>query len=371
MATLSPAHRHQHSAASFSGHVASHTVRTLHRLSCGSRYFLSTKGSKQLAMSAPTPLCSLHNSRWRASSVAVEKPVEAERHSSLTKGFLDFVKYQGLGNDFLLVDNRDSVNPKISPQQAVKLCDRNFGVGADGVIFAMPGVEGSDYSMRIFNSDGSEPEMCGNGIRCMARFVAELESTKETRSYTIHTLAGVIIPKLRDDGQVEVDMGAPILNAADVPTKLPASKNGAVVKVPLVVEGKTWLVTCVSMGNPHCVIFAKEGGETLEVNSLPLEKIGPLFEHHEVFPARTNTEFVQVLSPSHLRMRVWERGAGATLACGTGACAVVVAGVLEARAEKKCTVDLPGGPLEIEWRENNHIYMTGPAEAVFHGQAFL
>lgn len=281
------------------------------------------------------------------------------------------MKYHGLGNDFLLVDNRDSVDPKISPEQAVRLCNRNFGVGADGVIFAMPGINGTNYSMRIFNSDGSEPEMCGNGIRCMARFVAELENTKEARSYTVHTLAGLIIPKLREDGQVEVDMGPPILNAADVPTKLPPSKIGAVVKVPLVVEGKTWLVTCVSMGNPHCVTFGDKDGKTLEVNSLPLEQIGPLFENHEVFPARTNTEFVQVLSPSHLRMRVWERGAGATLACGTGACAVVVAAVLEGRANKRCTVDLPGGPLEIEWREDNHVYMTGPAEGIFEGKAFL
>ncbi|KAH7298885.1 hypothetical protein KP509_25G062900 [Ceratopteris richardii] len=235
----------------------------------------------------------------------------------------------------------------------------------------MPGINGSDYSMRIFNSDGSEPEMCGNGIRCMARFVANLENAAETRSYNIHTLAGLIIPKLREDGQVEVDMGAPILNAPDVPTKLTSSKDGAVVKVPLNVDGENWLVTCVSMGNPHCVTFAREDGKDLEVNCLPLEKIGPLFEHHEVFPARTNTEFIQVISRSHVRMRVWERGAGATLACGTGACAVVVAGVLEGRTEKKCTVDLPGGPLEIEWRENNHVYMTGPAELVFEGKAFL
>ncbi|KAH7298882.1 hypothetical protein KP509_25G062900 [Ceratopteris richardii] len=319
------------------------------------------------AFSSSRSLCGL---KVRTSSVMLEKTLETAKKVS-SKEILDFSKYQGLGNDFLLVDNRDSAEPKISPEQAVKLCDRNFGVGADGVIFAMPGINGSDYSMRIFNSDGSEPEMCGNGIRCMARFVANLENAAETRSYNIHTLAGLIIPKLREDGQVEVDMGAPILNAPDVPTKLTSSKDGAVVKVPLNVDGENWLVTCVSMGNPHCVTFAREDGKDLEVNCLPLEKIGPLFEHHEVFPARTNTEFIQVISRSHVRMRVWERGAGATLACGTGACAVVVAGVLEGRTEKKCTVDLPGGPLEIEWRENNHVYMTGPAELVFEGKAFL
>lgn len=360
MACLSPVRYLRKCYAVEDGALAS--LHSSHRL------FPLLKDSRQLIIA---PLRSPSTLHLRASAVTMEKSLETAKNASPTKEILEFVKYQGLGNDFLLVDNRDSMQPKISPQQAAKLCDRNFGVGADGVIFAMPGIHGSDYSMRIFNSDGSEPEMCGNGIRCMARFVAELENTTETRSYNIHTLAGLIIPKLRDDGQVEVDMGPPILNPADVPTKLPASKNGAVVKVPLEVEGKTWLVTCVSMGNPHCITFAKEDGEMLEVNSLPLEKIGPLFEHHEVFPARTNTEFIQVLSPSHVRMRVWERGAGATLACGTGACAVVVAGVLEARTDKKCTVDLPGGPLEIEWRENNHIYMTGPAEAVFQGKAFL
>lgn len=362
MAALSPAHSLLKCSASGDFAFAS--------LHCISPSIRVLKDPQQLAIAAISSLRPLRTLKLRASSVTMDKSIETTK-VAFAREILEFMKYQGLGNDFLLVDNRDSMEPKISPQQAVKLCDRNFGVGADGVIFAMPGVNGSDYSMRIFNSDGSEPEMCGNGIRCMARFVAKLENTTETKSFNIHTLAGRIIPKLRDDGQVEVDMGPPTLTAADVPTKLSASKNGAVVKVPLQVEGQNWLVTCVSMGNPHCVTFAKEDGKGLEVNSLPLEKIGPLFEQHEVFPARTNTEFIEVLSPSHVRMRVWERGAGATLACGTGACAVVVAGVLEGRIEKKCTVDLPGGPLEIEWRENNHIYMTGPAELVFEGRAFL
>ncbi|KAH9288684.1 hypothetical protein KI387_032801, partial [Taxus chinensis] len=247
---------------------------------------------------------------------------------------LHFVKYHGIGNDFILVDNRDSLEPQICAEQATKLCNRNYGVGADGVIFAMPGVNGTDYSMRIFNSDGSEPEMCGNGIRCMARFVAELENSDVPRSYTIHTGAGLIVPKIQADGKVIVDMGQPILNAADIPTNLPGKEDGVVVKSELVVNGKTWIVTCVSMGNPHCVTFSHEDGEALDVNSLNLEHLGPLFEHHEMFPARTNTEFVQVLSSSHLRMRVWERGAGATLACGTGACALVVAAVLEGRSER-------------------------------------
>ncbi|KAL5546291.1 hypothetical protein UlMin_005978 [Ulmus minor] len=287
-------------------------------------------------------------------------------------GFLHFVKYHGLGNDFILVDNRDSSEPKVTPEQAVKLCDRNFGIGADGVIFAMPGINGTDYTMRIFNSDGSEPEMCGNGVRCFARFIVELENLQGKHSFTVHTGAGLIIPEIQDDGQVKVDMGEPVLKASDVPTKLPANKDQSVVKSDLDVDGVTWSVTCVSMGNPHCVTFGPKGGQNLLVDELKLAEIGPQFEHHEVFPARTNTEFVQVFSPSHLKMRVWERGAGATLACGTGACAVVVAAVLEGHSGRNCTVDLPGGPLQIEWREeDNHVYMTGPAEVVFYGSVRL
>ncbi|XP_018492225.1 diaminopimelate epimerase, chloroplastic isoform X1 [Raphanus sativus] len=291
-----------------------------------------------------------------------------------TGGVLHFVKYHGLGNDFILVDNRDSSEPKITQEQAAKLCDRNFGVGADGVIFAMPGVNGTDYAMRIFNSDGSEPEMCGNGVRCFARFIAKLENLQGKHSFTIHTGAGLIVPEIQDDGQAKVDMGIPVLKAQDVPTKLPGNKGEAVIQAELVVDGVSWNVTCVSMGNPHCITFGTKGGpnQKLKVDDLNLSEIGPKFEHHEMFPARTNTEFVEVLSRSHLKMRVWERGAGATLACGTGACAMVVAAVLEGRANRKCTVDLPGGPLEIEWKqEDNHIYMTGPAEAVFYGRALL
>ncbi|KAF2288734.1 hypothetical protein GH714_011835 [Hevea brasiliensis] len=227
-------------------------------------------------------------------------------------GVLHFVKYQGLGNDFILVDNRDSTEPRITPEQAVRLCDRNFGIGADGVIFAMPGTNGTDYTMRIFNSDGSEPEMCGNGVRCFARFIAELENLQGKQSFTIHTGAGLIVPEIQEDGKVRVDMGEPILKASDVPTKLPANKDDAVVHSELNVDGVTWHVTCVSMGNPHCVTFGTKESKDLQVDKLNLVEIGPKFEHHDVFPARTNT--------------------GATLACGTGACATVVAAVLEGRA---------------------------------------
>ncbi|MBA0809647.1 hypothetical protein Gohar_025283 [Gossypium harknessii] len=311
------------------------------------------------------------NLRVSASSMSIGTPEKISTTSFLDRresGFLHFVKYHGLGNDFILVDNRDSTEPRVTPEQAVKLCDRNFGIGADGVIFAMPGVNGTDYTMRIFNSDGSEPEMCGNGVRCFARFIAELENLHGKQSFTVHTGAGLIVPEIQEDGKVKVDMGEPILKASDVPTKLPANKDQAAVKADINVDGVTWNVTCVSMGNPHCVTFGNRQSQNLTVDELNLAAIGPKFEHHEMFPARTNTEFVEVFSHEHLKMRVWERGAGATLACGTGACAVVVAAVLEGRAGRSCTVDLPGGPLDIEWKEeDNHVYMTGPAEVVFYG----
>ncbi|EGJ29173.1 diaminopimelate epimerase [Moorena producens 3L] len=275
---------------------------------------------------------------------------------------MEFTKYHGLGNDFILIDNRDDPKPRITSEQALQLCDRNFGIGADGVIFALPGQEGTDYTMRIFNSDGSEPEMCGNGIRCLAKFLADLEGANHKTHYRIHTLAGVIIPELKDDGKVRVDMGMPQLSAAQIPTVL-AEADQKVINTPIEIADKLWEVTCVSMGNPHCITFVEDA------DAIPLETIGPLFEHHSVFPQRTNTEFIQVVRPDYLKMRVWERGAGATLACGTGACASVVAGVLTQKSDRICTVELPGGCLDIEWSETDQrVYMTGPAEQVFSGK---
>jgi diaminopimelate epimerase len=275
---------------------------------------------------------------------------------------LQFVKYHGLGNDFILVDNRHSSDPLLTPEQAIVWCDRHFGIGADGVIFALPGQDGTDYTMRIFNSDGSEPEMCGNGIRCLARFIADLEGKgSSTVSYQIHTLAGVMVPKLQADGQVTVDMGLPRLLASEIPTTL-AAPDDKVVNQSLEVAEQTWEVTCVSMGNPHCITFVDD------VDSIPLEAIGPQFEHHSAFPQRTNTEFIQVVSPDYLKMRVWERGAGITLACGTGACASLVAAVLTGRSNRRATVELPGGCLDIEWSDDQRLYMTGPATRVFDGE---
>jgi diaminopimelate epimerase len=277
---------------------------------------------------------------------------------------LEFTKYQGLGNDFILVDNRDSTTPKVTPEQAIKLCDRHFGIGGDGVIFALPGQDGTDYTMRIFNSDGSEPEMCGNGIRCMARFIADLEGANAKESYTIHTLAGLIVPKLTADGQVTVDMGQPRLAASEIPTTL-AGADGQSIDQPLTIAGQTWQVTNVSMGNPHCITFVDD------VAAIDLEKIGPQFEHHPAFPQRTNTEFIEVVRPDYLKMRVWERGAGITLACGTGACAALVAAVLNGKSDRKATIELPGGPLLIEWADDEKIFMTGPAELAFTGSVAI
>ena len=276
---------------------------------------------------------------------------------------LEFQKYHGLGNDFILLDNRHSHDPLLSAAQAKRICDRNFGIGADGVIFLLPGQGGTDYTMRIFNSDGSEPEMCGNGIRCLAQFAAQLNG-QEDATYRIHTLAGVMTPQRQADGRVRVDMGEPRLLAGQIPTTLkPESEK--VVDVPLTVGDRTWNVTTVSMGNPHCLVFVDD------VSAIPLAEIGPQFEHHPQFPQRINTEFIEVTQGNYVKMRVWERGAGATLACGTGACASVVAGVLTGRCDRSTTVELPGGNLEIEWSSQGAVYMTGPATLVFSGTLHL
>ncbi|MEA5462787.1 diaminopimelate epimerase [Leptothoe sp. PORK10 BA2] len=294
---------------------------------------------------------------------------------------LPFSKYHGLGNDFILLDNRHRASPILTPGQAVELCDRNQGIGADGVIFALPGGPETDYTMRIFNSDGSEPEMCGNGIRCLAKYLVALESDaghppQAPHSYRIHTLAGTIVPTLQPDGQITVDMGEPRLLAGEIPTTL-APADEKVIDMVLTVADQPYQVTCVSMGNPHCVTFVED------LTAVPLTTIGPLFEAHTMFPQRINAEFIQVVQPDYLKMLVWERGAGPTMACGTGACAAFVAAVLNGKCclpmdgsndlpQRKATVELPGGPLQIEWSTiNNHVYMTGPAVRVFSGEAYL
>jgi len=298
----------------------------------------------------------------RSRSVGLERCHCRRRPVRMSAG-VPFEKYHGLGNDFILVDNRKSDSMVLSAEQSAKICDRHFGVGADGVIFLLPPVEqGSDYTMKIINSDGSEPEMCGNGIRCLAKFAYELDDDKK-KVLKIDTAAGLIIPEI-DGDLVKVDMGEPILEPSKVPTtlKLPSGKYETTYKA----DGRDWTVVPVGMGNPHAVVFVSK--EEFDDLNKKLEAVGPMFENHETFPQRTNTEFINVLSRGEVDFLVWERGAGRTLACGTGACASAVACNLTGRTDRKVKVNLPGGSLMIEWDEsNNHIYMTGPAEAVFSG----
>jgi len=278
----------------------------------------------------------------------------------MTSPTIAFTKYHGLGNDFILIDNRRSNEPYLSPELAIKYCDRHFGIGADGVIFLLPD-SGDTYRMRIFNSDGSEPEMCGNGIRCLAKFMQDLEILALDNSYSIQTNAGLMGIKLNADGQITVDMGEPRLLAQEIPTTL-AESDQKVINLPLEVDGKVWNITTVSMGNPHCITFVTD------VDSIPLTELGVKFEQHLGFPQRTNVEFIEVVNSSYIKMRVWERGAGITLACGTGACASVVAGVLNGKCDRLCTVNLPGGNLKINWDiSTNHVLMTGTADKVFTG----
>ena len=278
---------------------------------------------------------------------------------------LQFSKYQGLGNDFLMLDGRGASSTDASygltPDRIQRLCDRRFGVGADGVILALPPRQGGELRMRIFNADGTEPEMCGNGMRCLARFLADSDGDVPGRQWQIETLAGRIVPELRQDGSIRVDMGAPFLDPESIPTTLPCGDNG-LAQGNLEVAGSSFAVGAAGMGNPHVVIPVDD------IEAVDLERYGAAFEVHPAFPARTNVHFVQVISRTHLVMRVWERGAGPTLACGTGACATLVVAHLLGLAERCARLDLPGGPLEIDWDgASGHVFMAGPAVAVFDG----
>jgi len=276
---------------------------------------------------------------------------------------LPFSKYQGLGNDFLILDGRGEADGDaclgLTPAAVVRLCDRRFGVGGDGVIVALPPQQSGELRMRIFNADGTEPEMCGNGIRALARFLADSDGDQPGRSWQVETLAGRIVPQLMDDGRIRVDMGAPFLEPAAVPTTLAVGPCG-LPQGELEVAGERLAVAAAGMGNPHVVI------PVADLEAVDLERLGPALEHHPAFPARTNVHFVQVLAPDHLAMRVWERGAGPTLACGTGACATLVACHLLGLCANRARVDLPGGPLEIAWGgAGEPVLMTGPAEPVY------
>jgi len=286
---------------------------------------------------------------------------------------LSFVKMHGLGNDFIMVDCLQSPPPPDDTlfELSKAVCNRNFGVGSDGLILILPDDQ-ADYRMRMFNPDGSESEMCGNGIRCFAKYLfdAGLIEAKAVSVATAKGLQHVEIAAGTAKGanpvQVRVDMGAPRLLRSQIPMR-PLAEDGSegqVINEALEAAGATHHITAVSMGNPHVVIFVDD------VESVALKEIGLEIEHHDTFPQRTNVHFVQVLGPQKLWMRSWERGAGDTLACGTGACAVTVATALNGRLagkERRALVHLPGGDLDIEWADNNHVYMTGPAMTVFEG----
>ncbi len=274
---------------------------------------------------------------------------------------LKFAKMQGLGNDYIYVNCMDSC-PENPSELAKRLSDRHFGIGSDGLILIMPS-KVADFRMRMFNSDGSEAEMCGNGSRCVGKFVYDHRLT-DKKEITLETLAGIKILEFTvNDGKVSlvrIDMGEPVLAPADIPVK---SSKERFVSEPVTIKDRTFNVTCVSMGNPHAVSYVDN------VESFPLEVYGPLMEVDELYPRRVNSEFVEVLDRKTLKMRVWERGAGETLACGTGACAVAVASILNGLCERSVTVRLLGGDLMIEWNEqDNHVYMTGPAVTVFNGE---
>lgn len=273
---------------------------------------------------------------------------------------MKFTKMQGLGNDYIYI-NCFEENPQNLHELAVKMSDRHFGVGSDGIILIMPS-DIADFRMRIFNSDGSEAEMCGNGVRCFGKYVYDNGLTDKS-VVLVETLAGIMVLDMTiKDGKVElvkVDMGEPVLDAPQVPVD---TEKERFISEEIDVDGQKFKVTCVSMGNPHAVIYLDD------IKSLKIESIGPKIEYHKLFPRRINTEFANVIDINTLEMRVWERGAGETLACGTGACAVLTSSVLNGFSNRKATVKLLGGDLIIEWNENdNHVYMTGPAVKVFDG----
>ena len=275
---------------------------------------------------------------------------------------MKFTKMQGIGNDYVYVNCLQETieNPS---ELAKKISDRHYGVGSDGLIMINPS-DKADFEMEMYNADGSRGEMCGNGIRCVAKYVYDYGLTDKT-SISVETLAGIKYLDLTvEDGKVvlvKVDMGKPMLRPEEVPV---VSEKEEVIDEPITVDGQEYRMTCVSMGNPHAVVFIDQ-----DVKEFPLETVGVKFENHERVPKRVNTEFVNVLDRHTAQMRVWERGSGETLACGTGACAVAVACALNGLTEDEVTVKLLGGDLQIKWdREKNTVYMTGPAEVVFDGE---
>lgn len=275
---------------------------------------------------------------------------------------INFTKMEGIGNDYVYIDATKN-DIRLSPEQIQKLSDRNFGIGGDGVIFIRNSKTG-EFQMDMYNSDGSSSEMCGNGVRCVGKFVFDHGLTKNQKP-TIETGKGVLTLDLKTgtNGKVEmvtVDMGEPILKPSLVPIGWPGDE--AVINQVIEVQGKQYHFTAVSMGNPHCVIYVDDA------DAFPVREIGPLIENHPLFPRRVNVEFVSIKGKDHLYQRTWERGTGETLACGTGACAVTVASILNGKTGRAVQIDLRGGTLHVEWKENGSVMMTGPAKEVFSGE---
>lgn len=279
---------------------------------------------------------------------------------------MKFTKMHGAGNDYVYINGFETTveNPE---ELAILVSDRHKGIGSDGLVLILPS-DKADVRMRMFNSDGSEAEMCGNAIRCVGKFAYENKLVSSTHIF-VETLAGnkELELFLKNDkvDTVTVDMGTPYWNVEDIPVKLPtASSDGMCLNYPLEIDGKVYTLSCVSVGNPHAIIFLDD------VENLEIEKIGPKIECHPLFPRKINVEFVQLLSRDSVRMRVWERGAGETEACGTGACATALICAKLGHTERKVEVVLNGGSLEIDWRENDHIFMTGEARLVFEGEFY-
>jgi diaminopimelate epimerase len=274
---------------------------------------------------------------------------------------MKFTKMHGTGNDYIYINCFEETAGDPAAL-AIRLSDRHFGIGGDGIILICPS-DVADFKMRMFNADGSEGKMCGNGSRCVGKYVYDRSLTDKTE-VTLETLSGIKKLHLNIDNDrvktVRVDMGEPVIHAADIPV---LSETPEFINQPVTVGETSYMITCVSMGNPHAVTYVDD------VSSLPLAVIGPPLENHPIFPERANIEFVQRIDEKTLQMRVWERGSGETLACGTGACAALVASVLNHKCRRRAKVFLPGGELDIDWNEvNNHVYLTGPAEFVFDGE---
>lgn len=275
---------------------------------------------------------------------------------------INFTKMQGLGNDFVILDYEEYEKTKLEPSElAKKLCDRNFGIGADGLIIVNPKCENADISWIFYNSDGSLAQMCGNGMRCFARYVYDKKYI-DKKEFSVETKAGIIIPKIISDTEVCVNMGKPILDTKKIPCSAKSNLN-----IPYQIGEKSFNLNAVSMGNPHCVIFVEKDSKYLA------ENFGSKIETDRIFPEKTNVEFVEILSRNSVKINVWERGCGITLACGTGACATTVAGILNDYLDNVVSCILPGGTLKVEWNGNKNdtdynVYMTGSATYSFTGQ---